>query len=251
LSKVGSLTAFAAEAAIWLAGAAIVAGAAGTHWDAPSVDLGATIAQVWPGASPTASPVLEKFHAFLAASDTQYAVSGGGTEEITGEGVVLSVTFTETYQFKGGDCSDTTTSTVAGKATTQNTVLSGDYFYSRVDNGNWTKAARDSSAICSLSVVMDPALAFFDKGVETKNGAQLHRLEVADQVRLGKNMDALGRTNNKATLIFWTQDDGMPAAFQVSGSYDAALNSVPVHVIHTSDGAFTKTSGISVTAPPV
>ena len=43
MSKLGGVIAFSAEAGIWIAGAALIASAAGMHWrvDLPSVDLDA------------------------------------------------------------------------------------------------------------------------------------------------------------------------------------------------------------------
>ena len=66
MSKLGSATTFAAEAALWIAGAALVAGAAGMHWtvDVPNVDLGGLMgsspsaaASVGPGASHSAGAI--------------------------------------------------------------------------------------------------------------------------------------------------------------------------------------------------
>lgn len=57
MSKLGSATAFAAEAALWIAGAALVAGAAGAHWkvDVPNVDLSGLLGST-PSASASAGP---------------------------------------------------------------------------------------------------------------------------------------------------------------------------------------------------
>ena len=82
MSKLGGFTAFAAEAALWVSGAALIASAAGAHWsfDPSTVDLGKllgsgpsptastspTAAPLAPGASPTISPIVTKYLAFVA-----------------------------------------------------------------------------------------------------------------------------------------------------------------------------------------
>ncbi len=57
MSKLGSAIVFSAEAAIWIAGAALIASAAGMHWrvDIPTVDLGAVMGPK-PSATASGSP---------------------------------------------------------------------------------------------------------------------------------------------------------------------------------------------------
>jgi len=52
LSKLGGVIAFSAEAGLWIAGAALIASAAGMHW---SVDLPAVNLSALTGSSPSAA----------------------------------------------------------------------------------------------------------------------------------------------------------------------------------------------------
>ncbi len=168
MSKVGSLTAFAAEAAIWLAGAAIVAGAAGAHWDTPSVDLNA----LWPAASPS---LVKNFTTTISADDFQASGSAIGTVSVTINGQKIDGTYSGTFKFKGNDSSSTMTMTMAGTKTTNDSVSVGDSDYSRTNGGAWTKTARSAT---NMSFRVLTAGGVTDKGVELHDGQKLHHLDL-------------------------------------------------------------------------
>jgi hypothetical protein len=280
LSRVGGITAFAAEASLWLAGAAIVAGAAGAHWSMPSlptVDLGSLVAQTSPGAStapggspgasdgltvaspgtssgPGASPatILARYEADTHSASFQFSATYTQALTIhTADGTV-KLTATGWGAGAGGDCSE-------GWATSDlrydDLVLVGSNSYERIDNGAWTQSARQQGGTCEM-VGLFRYTGLVDKGLQPKNGAQLHRLEVSDPVQFGSDYEkfeskATGQTATQATLVVWVKDDGSPVALQISASYNATVNGLPGTVLDSRDYVVTKLSGVTITAPKI
>jgi hypothetical protein len=241
LSKVGSLTAFAAEAAIWLAGAAIVAGAAGAHWDTPSVDLN----KLWPGASPS---LVKDFTTKISAGDFQASGSAAGTVFVTINGQKIAGTYSGAFKFKGNDSSSTMTMTMAGTKTTNDSVSVGDSDYSRTNDGVWTKTARSPT---NLSFQILTAGGVTDKGVEFHNGQNLHHLDLVKAPDPKTLFNDPTMATGTYTLVLWAKDDGTPAGMTIAGTYSQDVNGSLAQATLSLDFNFEALSGVTIEAPPV
>ena len=240
MSKVGSLTAFAAEAAIWLAGAAIVAGAAGAHWDTPSVDLNA----LWPAASPS---LVKNFTTTISADDFQASGSVTGTVSVTIKGQKIDGTYSGTMKFKGNDSSSTLTMTMAGTKTTNDSISVGDSDYARTNNGAWTKTARSPT---NMSFRVLTAGGLTDKGVELHNGQKLHHLDLVKTPDPKSLFNDSTMTNGQYTVVMWAKDDGTPAGMTIAGTYSQDVDGGLAQAALSLDFNFEALSGVTVEAPP-
>jgi len=243
LSRVGSITAFAAEASLWIAGAAIIAGAAGAHWATPSVDVDSLVAQVWPGASPS---LVASYTSKVTASDFQASGSIAGTVSVTSGGQKTDGTYSGTFKIKGNDSSSTMTMTVGGSKSTGDQVSVGGSDYSRTNNGAWTKSASSSTGF-SFSLLTAGGVT--DKGVETHTGQRLHHLDLVKP----PNAKSLFSDPNMATgtyvVVLWAKDDGTPAGMTVSGSWSQAVNGASAQETISLDYSFDTLSGVTIEAP--
>ena len=243
MSRLGGATAFAAEAALWISGAALIASAAGMHWSVPDVVglAGASPSasasaspsprlaaqSLAPGASPTISPIVQKYQAYIARPDYQFKAKYVVTETAAVNGLPYEIYMSGTMLYKAGDYIDSRRMAVNGSVTTFDYVYVGGSRYERDNGGAWTKSARSATDIASDKLTFGPAMLFVDKGMETKNGAQLHRLEVADPVAYSKAMaHASGGTDAQMTYTAWVGDDGTPAAFRIEGWIVGLVNKV-------------------------
>ena len=260
MGKLGGLTAFTAEAALWVTGAALIASAAGAHWDfdpsgqisriiagptaSPAQSAGPTLA---PGASPTISPTVKKFNAFMSSSDGQYKVKLSITGSATLAGQAVSVVESGTSLQSGGNESSSLRTTANGVVTTQDTVSIGGTTYTS-DNGRpWEKGARKPS-----DNMMDGSTQFVDAGMEIKNGEQLHRLELADTTAFSNSMmKSMGAsaTNAQFTLTAWVHDDGVPALIVAEGWGEMPFNGVTARLTMKMEMRVIPMSGVTITAP--
>jgi hypothetical protein len=235
VSKYGGAAAFAAEAALWIAGAALIAGAAGMHWnlELPALNLntltGATpsaaasagpsasaavhlssspaarstassaasvaVASRAPSSTPAATTIVQKYRDFVARPDFQFTAKFTVSQTFTVNGTPVVDNQSGTMSYKAGDDTDSHTETVNGAATHYDYVHLGHDTYESIDGGAWTKSTRSVTEIASDRVIFTPTVAFIDEGFETKNGASLHRL-AADQDAFSK---ALVKTTEGAT----------------------------------------------------
>ncbi len=273
MGKVGIVTAFAAEASLWLAGAVIVAGAAGTRWDMPAmpaIDLGgliapssldagpsqsasASLAVESPSGSPAAATALARYLAYTGRPGFQYAVTFTGSSSYRTTKGTTRYSLTGSEAGAGKDCSESSTNST--NRTSHQIVLVGQNQYERVDNGPWQHEGRLPGDTCEAAGSFRYQ-SLVDKGLELKNGARLHRLEVADSAQFGSYYEGLeaeadSRTAFQDTLIIWVHDDGSPAAFRLSRSYDQILSSTLTTVTYTCDYVVTKLSGVAITAPKI
>jgi hypothetical protein len=274
--KLGTAAALTAEAALWLSGAALIASAAGMSWNvdlsslvssqasasasvSPSAGPSATVAvqSLAPGASPTISPVVAKFQAINSQPNLQYKAKVLITETGTVGTLPLKVTASGTMLSAGGDNSFSYRLTENGKVTTYNEIDLGDYFYQSVNGGSWTKAARsDSTSSSETTEVERPfsstLVSFADQGIETKNGAQLHRLVFTDQSAFNSyTQKSFGSdvTASGFTLTVWVNDDGTPADMVMQGSLTATVSGKKLDATMTEDLRIFALSGVSITAP--
>jgi hypothetical protein len=262
MSKLGRVTAFTAEAALWITGAALIAGAAGMHWNIdvsganlgglvgarPSPAASASASAAVPGASPTVSPISAKLMAFLA-TDSQ--VRAKVRMSIIGTAGTLAVKVT----MSGSMSSDGTSDSVSYRTTAQGIVITTDTIdigktsYVSVNGAPWTKSARSSSSESPFS----PTMKFVDKGVESKYGVDLHRLELIDTSDLtAATLKSLGPPSfqtGQFTLTVWTSDDGAPAVLEEDGSYQGTSANGPTQGTMVEEFRFIAFSGVTIAAP--
>jgi hypothetical protein len=242
LSRLGSITAFAAEASLWLAGAALVAGAAGAHWDMPSVDLDSLAAQVWPGASPS----LVFSYTSKISADFQASGSIAGTVTVTISGKKVDGTYSGVFKQRGNDGSSTMTMTFPGSTTTGDEVSVGDSVYTRTDGGKWTKQPRSSAGLSFANLV---AGGLTDKGVETHNGLRLHHLDPVKPPDTKSLFSSPNMATGTFAVVLWAKDDGTPTGFTVSGSWSEEVDSAPAQSTISLDYNFDALSGVTIEAP--
>jgi glucose uptake protein GlcU len=95
-------------------------------------------------------------------------------------------------------------------------------------------------------------VAFADKGLEPKNGSQLHRLEFVNQSvfnsymqqSLGSDVQASG-----FTFTVWVKDDGTPADMQAAGSLTATVSGQKLAATMIEEFRIFALSGVSISAP--
>ena len=96
-------------------------------------------------------------------------------------------------------------------------------------------------------------MAFVDKGVETRAGAQLHRLEIADVNAFSKAMLNTSDSATGAQLKYtvWVTDEGTPVDFKIEGWEQALVSGVSTKVTTVEEFLVTATSGVTIAAPIV
>lgn len=267
MSKFGGFTAFSAEAALWVAGVALIAGAAGAHWSMPNVDVGGLVASsTTPGpsvshaaTSPTAKPkptpspsplpALDAYLKLVVRSDFQYEATSRFTVQFN-RSAVVSVNEAGTDTARGDSCSmiQNYTGTTVSKI---QVVMIGSDQYKKTDSAAWAKTARGNLA-CEVPFLLSYT-GLTDKATETKNGVKAHRLEVSDAVQFSsyyeKHEAGLAGTLAQGTLKIWVKDDGSPVALQMVLSYTPTVNGVARPTVLTETYTFTKFSGVTITAP--
>lgn len=275
MSKLGGLVAFSAELGIWIAGAALIASAAGMHWSvdlsavdlsaitgsnpsaaaspshAPSASASAPAKSPTPGPSPTMSPVVVKYLAVVAKPDFQLKCKYTISSTFTFNATPFNDSVDGTMAYKAGDATDSRTETINGIATAYDYVYLGSAQYKRTNGTAWVKSARPASDVASSKLLFSPAVMFVDKGVETKNGAQLHRLEMADQDAFSKAMVKAsdGATAAQLKYTVWVADDGAPADFKFEGWMQTLVSGVSTKVTTVQEFLLTAASGVRITAP--
>lgn len=267
MSKLGGLTAFTAEAALWVSGAALIASAAGMHWSFdPSAEIGKlvgaqsspaasaspSVAPLAPGASPTISPIVSKYLAIAAQPAFQIRAKFNNDMTFSVSGTPYVMNENGTLSYKAGDGTDSHRETVNGAVNTYDYVYLGNAKYECKDGAAWTKSVRPATDIASDKLTFAPSMAFVDKGVETKNGVLLHRLEVADPAAFSKAVvqtSTSGATDAQMTYTVWVGDDGLPAAIELAGWEDGLMQGVSVRVTADEQFRIVATSGVTITAP--
>jgi hypothetical protein len=251
MGRLGSVTAFTAEAALWVAGAALVAGAVGMHWsvDLPAINLLPAASRQPSSPAATTQPVL-RFQAFLARPTLQFKAKLDQTLTISGASIQIQQTASGTLAYRTGDTSSSITTKVLGVSKTEDQIALGSVTYTRENGGKWTKRTRVVSDTAGNQEMLSPTQALIDKGYEVKNGVQLHRLEAADTTAFDAAMTA-GRTSTdyQMNLVFWVTDDGTPAALEITGTYHDTVDEAPVIVTVDQRWTITATTGVTITAP--
>jgi hypothetical protein len=95
-----------------------------------------------------------------------------------------------------------------------------------------------------------PGALFLDGGLETKNGLQLHRLDIADPVAYSAAMvKSSGETGAQLTYTVWVDDNGVPAAIHLEGTVTVKVSGVSTTTTLADDFRVIATSGVTITAP--
>jgi hypothetical protein len=188
----------------------------------------------------------DTFMSKAAAADFQAAGSIAGTISMSMGGQSFDGTYTGTFSVKGKDSSTSMTTTIAGGTSVSDQVSVGDSDYSRSDDGQWTKTPRSDQG---LSVPAMLAGGVTDKGAETHNGQQLHRLELNKTPAARDVFSDPNMANGNFSVIFWAKDDGTPAGMTISGSWSQDINGAQATATLNMDFTFEKLSGVTVEAP--
>jgi hypothetical protein len=195
--------------------------------------------------SPRASDAaIDSFTRLATASDFQYQGPISGTLTLDG----TSVPVTGTSKAKGQDASTSLSYTLMGQTMSQDQVTVGAATYSRANGGSWSKTSRHEASFADL---LGAGMKLADRGVETKFGQQLHRLEPTnlsqlDLASLGGGAPE-GTSDYQISLIVWVKDDGTPAGLSQSQSYVVDANSLRVAM--SLDFTFESLSGVTIEAP--
>jgi hypothetical protein len=252
LSRLGGVTAFAAEAALWVAGAALIAGAAGAHWSVslPAIDIIPAKSTQQPATLAPSTPPVTRLKAFLAKPTLQFTARLEQTSTISGPNILIQETTTGTVAFRAGDASSSMTNKILGVSKTEDEVSLGKYTYSRENGGKWSKRARVPADTAGSSEMLSATQPMNDAGLETKNGEKLHRIEAVDTSAYSAALQA-GSTRSKydLTLVFWVADDGTPVAIEVAGTYQDVVGEATATVTVDQQWIITATSGVNITAP--
>ena len=276
MSATGDRIAVVAEFGLWVTGAALIASAAGmrlppvslppnlipapapTHAPvdviglkvSPSPGSSATL-EPSATAAPTISPVVQGLAARLASKDFQFKAAGTATESFVAENSSVDIAATGSFSYKAGDEAESTKMTSGGKTMSYDNVYGANNAYVRKNGGPWVKKPRQASDTAMWQIMLAPGRRFVDVGVETKNGARLHRLVAADPVALSSEIDSLepGVGASHVNLTFWTRDDGTPVVFRLEGTWDQTVAGLKAHVTAAHEFVISNLSGVTI-APP-
>jgi hypothetical protein len=116
---------------------------------------------------------------------------------------------------------------------TNETIRVGTTQWERANGGPWVTNPEPADTSKSLAAFLETLTTLEDKGVETRDGRQLHRLVPPASATL--SAEALGFNPENATdatvaMEFWAEDDGTPAiwAFNLGWNQVSGTSTVPV-----------------------
>jgi hypothetical protein len=156
-----------------------------------------------------------------------------------------------TMSSDGQNNSSSLRTTMNGAVKTEDTVDFGKTSYVSTNGGSWTKSARAASG-SSAETAFSTTMQFADAGVETKNGMQLHRLELLNPDSFSDNLTkgfASGITSTHENVTFWVRDDGSPVVMEIDGTLQGTSNGVAETGTMFWRLTFVKFSGVVITAP--
>jgi hypothetical protein len=262
MGRFGSATAFGSEAALWVVGAALVASSAGMSWslDLPKLDLAApqsanpTLAASGSPApsstpGPTMSSVAQKMKAFFDNPALQFEAKNHGGAKVTSNGRTINGTITDTIAYNEGAASDFGQVVANGYVTSYDRVALGTTVYYRNNGSAWATENRPEQYMLVITLLWENRV-FVDRGLEKKNGRQLHRIEATDTAALSADYQkSQAAADADMTLVYWTDNNGAPVFFNVSGTYTQVVKGVSTGMLIDEDWTVTKTSGVTITAP--
>ncbi len=194
---------------------------------------------------------LDSFRARVTSSDFQARGSVDGTIAATFVIGSSKSPVTGTFQVKGGDSQASISSKILGTAVTYDSIVVGDWSYSRTNGGQWTRSPASGK---TLQGFVSSGVFLIDEGVETRFGSQLHHLSV--ETVSGVDPSAFGITAGPdqqnltlESLSFWVADDGTPAGLSIQASFDQKIFGTRSHEVVTLDISIDALSGVTITAP--
>jgi hypothetical protein len=194
---------------------------------------------------------LDSFRARVTSSDFQARGSVDGTIAATFVIGSSKSPVTGTFQVKGGDSQASISFKILGTAVTYDSIVVGDWSYSRTNGGQWTRSPASGKTFQGF---VSSGLFLIDEGVETRFGSQLHHLSVA--AVSGVDPSAFGITAGPdqenltlESLSFWVADDGAPAGLSIQASFDQKIFGTRSHEVVTLDISIDALSGVTITAP--
>lgn len=228
------LAAFAAEAAIWIAGAALIAGAAGMQWNANALLGPGPSATAWNSPSPSASPIptltpLPTGLPFAKATALQKNLAGMTQASGTATGTtscgsqMQQIAGTIGFNSKGSSI----TLNRDGKPGNSEVVASGER-YLRKGSGPWVDRGLKQTDT-TLAKVLAGAPTNSDMGVQTFAGQQLHRIESVTQnlnAAEALGFDTHGWVNSSGMLRIWSTDAGAVVGFGATILWNQSISGV-------------------------
>ena len=188
-------------------------------------DPGTPVASPGSAASPAAAGSLppatgaDVVAPFLATiSEPGFAASSAVTGSLVVGGVTSPVS--GTYDLDGSDYARALKIGAGSKVAAQALKVASNTAYSATGDGPWFEAPFPAAGT-DLGSFLRSIKAVEDKGVETKNGRQLHHL-VATDVSLPPAVLGLtdpSITGTTGTVDFWVSDDGKPQVVAVSDAW--------------------------------
>ncbi len=274
MSRFGGATAFAAEAALWVAGAALIAGAAGLRVDlpgvgsetgspspsvaakptaspAPSLAVASAVPANSPAAASAGSSIIDKYLAVVAAPDFQFKAKFIETQTGAAGATPNDYSLSGTMSYKGGDDAGSQRLTMNGAVTTYDFVHLGTSTYVSKNGAAWARSDRTAADTESDRLLFTPSMQFDDQGIETKNSLQLHRLDAADPAAFSAALLAIssGATDGLLTYTVWVDDQGLPADFLMSGWMSMPVNGVSTRMNISEEFRIVATTGVNIAAP--
>jgi len=200
--------------------------------------------------APSPSPV-DVARAFLAQMVTartgQMAITGTlDVGSLSGQ-VTGSLTYAE-------DNSDQTTSiTINGTTTATSVIHLLGKGYTKVGEGPWLPDAVPVPTGQDLVSVLTALASVVDRGIETHDGVQAHRIELGAGSAISQAAFGISNplmVNPTLGLVFYAADDGKPVAMVVTVTWSQTVNGAAVPVKMTLDFAFKQIGGnISISSP--
>ena len=182
-----------------------------------------------PTAAPTPTPV-DVGAAFLAqVTDTSGRMPVTGTATFGGTEAAISGRFESTG---ADDSASTMTIDVGGSTQTTESIRIGTKKWSRQDGGVWVLDPEPADTAKGLATWLKSLTTLDDRGVETKDGRQLHHLAPASAEALTPEALGLDPSIKDAVIAvdLWAEDDGTPAIMSITVTWSQASGTTTVPV---------------------
>jgi len=210
-----------------LAALALLSLAAAACGPAATTSPSASVASAPPSIAPSPSPSAADVSAAFIKAITNPTFKG--SSDVTG--TITFGTFDGdadgTFDFNGGDSHTRITLSIAGQDQTTETISLGDNKYERTDDGPWVEGEAQAADRESLSDILRAVIELEDMGVETRDGRELHRLQLPDGGEIpaeAMGIDASVLKDPKFTMEFFAEPDGTPAVMAVEGTWTQEVN---------------------------
>ncbi len=133
-----------------------------------------------------------------------------------------------------GDASQSSITLEApGGSQTNETIRVGTNEWERATGGPWVTNPEPADTSKSLSAFLETLTSLEDKGIETRDGRQLHRLVPPPSVTFSAEtlgFDAESARDATIAMEFWAEDDGTPAfwSFDIGWNQVSGTTTIPV-----------------------